>query len=214
MTNHLRNCILRGLHVPYFVILGFRDMDSVAIPLTDRAEILIRRAVRVNPSARNPHNPSWATMPGFRHSRTFPARYAPRADPGASGKGSDSGRMRRPDSRLNPGFDATEAPRSILGAMAGSAVRSLPGPWRATWTPVARLRHGTERKPSGMSEDAPHERHHVRTGRGSGEVRVYPEAVPVAIGAARCRSGERGRSAGRESPLTYTRSDTLRLCEA
>ena len=167
MTNHLHNCILRGLHVPYFVILGFRDMDSVAIPLTDRAGILIRRAVRVNSSARNPHNPSWATMPGFRYSsRTFPARYAPRTDPGDSGKGSIPGRFARgfrEGSRMMRGRIPAQSGIRRHGSATFDPGRAgrIPvlshdaGPYRATWTPVARLRHGTEREPSGVREDAP-----------------------------------------------------------
>ena len=56
----------------------------------------------------------------FQGSRTFPARYAPRAHPPASGKGSGSGMMR------------PEAPRSILGARIAIATINLliAGPFR------------------------------------------------------------------------------------
>ena len=67
------------------------------------------------------------------------------------------------DSGMTPGvFPARlrdsrpNAPRSILGDDAGIPVLSHDaGPYRATWTPVAGFRHGTEREPSGSREDAP-----------------------------------------------------------
>ena len=87
---------------------------------------------------------SWRFREGFRIREDAPAdsRLNPR---GCARNGSaQSGRMR------------PEAPRSILGAPSG--FRYSPhdaGPYRATWTPVARLRHGTEREPTGSREDAP-----------------------------------------------------------